>query len=73
MDKQFAQITQRIDNMEDNYLEDKNTILVAAENKQQVAGGDIINLKTEIDAKLEQSLYDIENRLSSFSTQSNNL
>ena len=73
VDKQFAEITQRISNMEDNQLEDKNTVLVAEENKQQVAGEDITNLKTEFNAKLEQSLYDIENKLSSFSTQSNNL
>ena len=53
VDKQFAEFTQRIGNLEDNRLEEKNTVLVAGEDK--INNEDIINLRAEIEKKLEHS------------------
>ena len=53
VDKQFAEITQRIGNLEDNRLEDKNTVLVAGEDK--INNEDIINLRAEIEKKTKKA------------------
>ena len=62
MDKQFAEITQRIGNLEDNRLEDKNTVLVTGEDKNN--NEDIINLRAVIEAKLKNLEHESNNHSS---------